>query len=46
MTGHIDTQVFTDLPTDPELVEKIEEVLHQVTQSDGVAPLGRLSCAV
>ncbi len=40
MTGHIDTKVFTDLPTNPELVDKIEEVLDQVTQSDGVAPLG------
>ncbi|WP_426717766.1 mycothiol synthase [Corynebacterium auriscanis] len=40
MTGHIDTEVFTDLPTDPELVEKIEEVLDRVTESDGVAPLG------
>ncbi|OFT87837.1 mycothiol synthase [Corynebacterium sp. HMSC28B08] len=40
MTGHIDTEVFTDLPTDLELVEKIEEVLDRVTESDGVAPLG------
>lgn len=40
MTGHIDTKVFTDLPANPELVDKIEEVLDQVTQSDGVAPLG------
>ena len=40
MTGHLDTKVFTDLPSDLELVEKIEEVLDQVTESDGVAPLG------
>ena len=40
MTGHLNTKVFTDLPSDLELVEKIEEVLDQVTESDGVAPLG------
>lgn len=40
MTGHIDTKVFTYLPANPELVDKIEGVLDQVTQSDGVAPLG------